>query len=156
MSYALIRRVLSGGSMAKKTQIPTDFKVTDDHRRYTAEKWSLLYLPDQFLTDFIRVFTANRRPHYDWDLTFKNFIRRAAPSGEFYNPGFWERKCEQSRRHKSPQSSNAISPSTLAGHNGATRQHEGGGSTTRKSTWIPAKPETVKSHMKNIRELLGK
>lgn len=87
----------------KKTALPKDFKVTDDHRKYATDRWNLPYLPDVFLEDFIECFDLNGRKHYDWNLTFKNFLRNSGPSGRFYNAIYWQNKCDQARRKEQPE-----------------------------------------------------
>ena len=73
-------------------KIPLDFKVTDSHRLYCEQKWNSPNLADQFLEDFVELFTENEKKHKDWNRTFQNYIRNNSPSGRFYNSRYWELK----------------------------------------------------------------
>jgi len=134
--------------MTRKTQLPNDFQVTDKVRQYCATKWNLLYLPDAFLEDFKEVFNENGRRHINWDTTFKTFIRRASPSGQFYNTSFWERKTEFARRYK-PHGESTNIPSVRSNE----RLPAENVVPPKKSTWVPGSA-TGKESMRHIRELL--
>ncbi len=134
-----------------KTVIPQDFKVTDQIRKYCADKWTLPYLADVFLTDFIECFTENERKHANWETTYKVYLRRASPSGPFYGNGqLWERRCVEARRYKSLGKSNTLS------HTHPGRGFGQGERKTcdRRSTWVAS--ETGKQTMRHIRDILGK
>ena len=132
--------------MTRETKIPPDFVVTDNIREYCARKWSLLYLPDVFLTDFIEVFKENERRHKNWNTTFKTFVRRASPTGPFYGYGQnWERKCEQARRYKGDSKHNK-------GSGGGEVLDDTRDRGARTTTWKPT--PTGEKALKDIRALL--
>lgn len=82
----------------RNCQIPQDFEVTDDHRRYCSDHWGHPKLADALLLEFIATFTENERPHKNWDSTFKNYIRRESPGGKFYNADYWERMINKAKQ----------------------------------------------------------
>ena len=81
-----------------KTTIPIDFKVTDEHRDYCAEKWGQPRLADIFFTDFLECFLDNQRKHSNWNLTFKRYLRQNSPSGQFYQAEYWERMLNKAKQ----------------------------------------------------------
>ena len=85
------------GTRKKKTAIPVDFKPDDSDYEYCQRKWGAEKLADVFLSNFIEVFQDNGRTHIDWHKTYKNFIRRASPSGEFYRIDYWERMLQNAK-----------------------------------------------------------
>ena len=135
--------------MPTKTRIPQDFQVEDEVRQYCVEKWNFLYLPDVFLEDFIEVFQTNERRHINWNTTFKTFIRRASPSGQFYSDKYWSAKCEQARRHKALGARDGVTTKQPASTNDDSIQNNAPPS---RSTWIPT--PVAKETLKHIRELL--
>jgi len=143
----------------KETPIPKDFKVTDNIREYCARKWSLLYLPDVFLSDFLHTFdpelTGKKAiKHVNWETTFKTYIRNESPSGKYYGFGKrWDTRCEQARRHKT--SANSVVVVRADGAVGHNNTNEGiCGDTKRESgTFIPASP-VAKAAIKQMKDLL--
>lgn len=94
-------------SPKRKSALPENFAINDDHRRYCTEKWNLPYLADVFLDDFRECFELNGRKHFDWDVTFKNYLRNSAPGGRFYNHIYWQDKCTLARRKEYPEQKRA-------------------------------------------------
>lgn len=85
-------------SSSRRTVIPADDSAfcTEAVRAYCMRKG--YPLPEVWVGDFRRVFEENRRRHYDWEATFKNFIRNNSPSGRFYRPYWWEEKLIESKQ----------------------------------------------------------
>ena len=80
-----------------KTKIPPDFTPDDSDREYCERKWGAPKLADVFLSNFLEVFQENGRTHIDWHRTFKTFIRRASPPGDFYKADYWERQLQNAK-----------------------------------------------------------
>ena len=123
----------------RKSKIPKDFAVTDDIRAYCLKKWGLQYLPDVFLADFKECFESNGKTHYNWDTTYKTYIRNNSPSGRFYTVGWWERRAGEAKRFRGTEEAR--------GKADAARE------ATPRSTWIPAAPAGLEA-LKHIRTFL--
>ncbi len=126
------------------------FKVNDDDRAYCVDRWSLLYLADAFVSEVIEHYTTEGSKRVkNKHLALRRWIQRASPSGRYYEAGPWERRCEQARRYKAPDSRSGVSKSIVSDQ--PARQMPSG-SPDRASTW---KPTTVaKDNMRSIQELL--
>jgi len=138
--------------MPRASKIPSDFQVTDDHRRYAAGKWTLLFLPDVMLSDFQHCFDeelgGNGYAHKNWDATFKRYMRESSPSGTMHKPTHWEARCEQAKRYKSISASDSLPDTRPAGQDGGDKCE----TRNRPSTWTPT--PTGEKALKDIRALL--
>lgn len=98
-NFWLLPRVLV---MVRKTKIPQDYQPSEKVRIYCNQKWGLPFLADCFVAAFREHFQASGTRHRDWDRALQNWIRRASPSGEFYNITYWEKQCEAARKLHQP------------------------------------------------------
>ena len=132
-----------------------DFKPNDDDRAYCVERWGLLYLADVFAPEVIEHYqTEGSKRVKNKHLALTRWIQRASPSGRYYEVGPWERMCEQARRYKPSGQSPLVGRPIQSSESPCEVGHDHGGN--RRSTFVPASRETHESHMKHVRDILGK